>query len=231
MESQPRWIREKIGNPVLMSYQIFQIRRAAATNLGSSENQPCPSTEPDSVVKENHARRGKIPKSPSKVAQKQPTQQGNIPLWSSLVEASKTTAPRESFTHFLSSVLGSYVTPPSHAHAAPMKLATSKPTETPKITTSVDQSHNHADSATSPDATTTLPPLSSPSSIPLDVPSIHSVGTRYKQPYKLPDKGHRGLIPVKRSISKVVKSSKGRTVKYVPTGIFESGWGYLWLCS
>ena len=52
----------------------------AATNLGSSENQPCPSTEPDSVVKENHARRGKIPKSPSKVAQKQPTQQGNIPL-------------------------------------------------------------------------------------------------------------------------------------------------------
>ena len=56
------------------------------------------------------------------------------------------------------------INPPSHAHAAPMKLATSKPTETPKITTSVDQRHNHADSATSPDATTTLllihcPPL------------------------------------------------------------------------
>jgi hypothetical protein len=48
----------------------------------------------------------------------------------------------------------------------------------------------------------------------LDVPSIHSVGTREKPPYKLPDKGrHRGLIPVKRSISKVFKSSKGRTVK------------------
>lgn len=122
----------------------------AATNLGN------PRTEPDSVVKENHAnRRGKRPKSPSKVAQKQPTQQGNITQGSSLVEASKTTAPRESFTHFLSSVLGSYVSP-SHAHAAPIKLASSKPTKTPKITTNYDQSHNHADSATSPDATTTL---------------------------------------------------------------------------
>ena len=42
---------------------------------------------------------------------------------------------------------------------------------------------------------------------------MHSVGAR-DTPYKLPYKGrHRGLTPVKCSISKVVKSSKGRTVK------------------
>ena len=117
MESQPRLIREKRGDPPfnVLSNLPDSEGKNAATNLGSSENPPCLSTEPDSVVKHNHAnRRGKRQKSPSKVTQKQPTQQGNIPQGSSFVEASKTTAPRKSFTHLLSSVLGSYVTPSQH---------------------------------------------------------------------------------------------------------------------